>query len=322
MTSQPPPPPGGPGQPGPDQQPPHGQQPYGQPQQLWGQQSAQPQQPWGQQPQPQQPWGHQPQPQQPWGQQPPQGGYGRPVHGPPQTPTGRPRASFDSGRVRMLDWILAAGALAYLIFALLPWLSDDGISVNGFSDSVETPFGDFSVGYSSGLIILAWLALVAAAVWSFLPALGTSPTITMPRSYVTVGLTGLAFLFTLIVWIQVLGVDDAPFSVMALLTFLLSAALLAVAVLGLLPELGNRRLPGGLTDAARWANQEGPQFAGPGQQQSQAGAPQPYAPPQAGAPQPYGQPGADTPQPPPPPPPPPPAPPQVPPTPPPGRSGA
>ena len=63
---------------------------------------------------------------------------------------------------------------------------------------------------------------------------------------------------TLIEWISTF---DAGFSIFALLTFLVSAVALAFAVLGLLPELKYKpSLPGGVGQAAQWANQPAPQF--------------------------------------------------------------
>ena len=205
MTSQPPPPPGGPGQPGPGDQP-----PYGQPQQPWGQQ--------------------------PWGQ-PPQGGYAPPGHG---APTGS-RTSVDFSKVGLLERLIAGSALLFTLFMVLPWygFDDDGIedvdaSTNGFSDAVG--FGDFTfaVGYATWPAVLAWLLLLAAAVWVLLPAF-TTVRVPVPHGVVTAGLAGLAALLFLITWIDQLGLTEGPdeeagFSVVAFLALLtvLAAAVLAV----------------------------------------------------------------------------------------------
>src|SRR5918997_395062 len=122
-SSQPPQQPGVPGQPGPGGQPGYGQQPPASPP------------PYGA-PQGQPPYG-----QQPYGQQPP---YGQP-HGAPspfgQGPGGSAGAGFDLKRLKVADYVVAAGALAYLVLALLTWIDFDEIyfsddyNVSGFSFS-------------------------------------------------------------------------------------------------------------------------------------------------------------------------------------------
>ncbi|MGY1753172.1 hypothetical protein [Blastococcus sp. SYSU D01042] len=312
MTSQPPPPPpqGGEGQPGPGQQPP---QPYGQqPAQPYGQQPAQPYgqpQPYGQQPPPppgqpsygQQPWG--PPPQQPWGQ-PPQGGYGQPPHGAP----GRAKSSVDLSRVGLLDRLIAGTALLFTLFMLLPWygFDDEGLgdvdldaSTNGFSDTVGFGAFTFDIGYATWPAVLAWLLLLAAAVWVLLPAIRTVP-VPVPRTYVTAGLTGLALLLFLITWIDQLGLadgpdDDAGFSVVAFLALL---TVLAAAVLGglqLLKELRARKAGSGAAAGGQEASGQQPPARPYGQQDpGQPWSQQPSPPPQP----PYGGPGAPPPPPP------------------------
>ncbi|WP_199582554.1 hypothetical protein [Blastococcus sp. TF02-09] len=253
MTSQPPPPPGGPGQPGPGQQPPQQppygppQPPYGQPQQPWGQQPPPPQ-PWGQQPPPQQPWGQQPPP--PWGQ-PPQGGYAPPGHGAP----GGSRTSVDFSKVGLLERLVAGSALLFTLFLLLPWygFDDEGLedvdaSTNGFSDAVG--FGDFTfeIGYATWPAILAWLLLLAAAVWVLLPAFATVR-VPAPRTVVTAGLTVLAAVLFLFTWIDQLALSNGPseeagFSIVAFLALLTVLAAAVLAVLRALPELRARKAGG------------------------------------------------------------------------------
>ncbi|SFL90523.1 hypothetical protein [Geodermatophilus ruber] len=310
-------------------QPPQG---YGQPPQGYGQapegygQPQPPQQPYGQPQPPQQPYGQPQPPQQPgYGQpQPPQQpGYGQPQppqqpgYGQPQPPYvqqpgygqqqpygqhphGRPAGTggsvgFDPKKLSLGDYVVAGSVVAYLIFMIIPWFSEDfGF---GFSVSVN--------GFDSGLLTLAFVLLLLAGLWALLPAF-YDVKLPFPRGLITVGLTGLVFLLTLLEWISTFEVG---FSAMALLTFLTSAAALAFAVLTLLPQLRNRpTLPGGVATAAQWANQQAPQFgagaAQPGQpygqQPPQYGAPQQYAPPPpppppaaqaAPPPPPYGQPG-------------------------------
>ncbi|SDE29487.1 hypothetical protein SAMN05660485_00478 [Blastococcus fimeti] len=296
MTGQPPqPPPGGYGQQPP---PPWGQQPpqpYGQPQQPYGQQQPPP---WGQQPPPGPQWG--PPPQQPWGT-PPQDPYGRPPYGPPGRP-GRGTTSVDFSKVGLNEWIIAGCAVLFTLFMVLPWYGFDGegldgfdTSTNGFSDAVGgRGLFTFEIGYATGPAVLAWLLLLATAVWVLLPAF-TTVRLPVPRTVVTAGLTGLALLLFLITWIDQLGLADGPdddvgFSVVALLALLSVLAATVLAVLALLLELRARKAAGGAPAAGTAPPQHGQQpYGPPGQQQA---APQPYQP------QPYQQP---------PPPPPPPA---------------
>jgi hypothetical protein len=237
MTSQPPPPPGGPGHEPPQQPQPQQPQPG--------------QQPWGQQPPPppQQPWGQQPQ--QPWGQQ-PQGGPGQ---------TARSRSSLDFSRVPLFDRLIAGSALLFTLFMLLPWygLDDGGLegvdaSTNGFNDSVG--FAGFSVdiGYATWPAVLAWLLLVAAAAWALLP-LFTTVRVPVPSTFVTAGLTGLALLLFLITWIDQLGLADGPgdevgFSVIAFLALLTVIGAFVLALLRALPDLRARKATGGAQPAA------------------------------------------------------------------------
>jgi hypothetical protein len=250
--SQPPQQPGGYGQPGPGQQPGYGQQPAGSPQ------YGQPQPGYGQQPPPQQPYGQ------------PQQGY---APNPYAQPAGAGTSiSFDAKRLKIADYVVAGGAVLFLLFALLPWYSEDF----GFGQS-------FSVnGFDLGTITTAFLLFLIAGVWALVPAV-TEIKMPFPRSLVTVGLAALGLLLTLIGWID--SFDLPGFSFFALLSFLTAVAITAFAVLGLLPELKNRPgLPGGLADAAQWANQQPPTFGA-----GQPGAQQHYGQPQAPQQQ-YGQP--------------------------------
>ncbi len=333
-SSQPPQQPGVPGQPGPGGQPGYGQQPppYGAPpspppygqQSPYGQQPPYGQAPFGQPPQGQAPYGQAPYGQPPYGQppqgQPPYGQapygqapygqapYGQPPYGqapygqPPygqapygqapygQAPHGQPPrpagAGFDLKRLKLADVVVAAGALVYLVLAILPWIDFDEVY---FSDDYDV--NGFSL---SGLVTLSFVLLLAAAVWALLPAV-TDLRLGFPRSWVTVGLAGLALLFTLIAWIQALGYE---FSVVGLLALLVTAAVVAFAVLRLLPELRTRpAVPGGLSGAAQWADQPVPQFgspAGSGPPASPGGSTDPGRttdPNRYGQPDPYGRQG-------------------------------
>ena len=208
----------------------------------------------------------------PWGQSGPQG---TPVTG--GGTSGRARSGFDLGKLRLADYAVAAGTLLYLIFMIIPWYSIDGFDLGG---GYSVP-GVSVNGFDSGTLTFAFVLLIAATVWALLPAFADVK-VPFPRSYVTVGLAALAFLLTLIEW---LSTFDAGFTLMGLLTFLSSVAVLAFAVLRLLPDLKNKgSVPGGLAGAADWANRPAPQFG----QQGHGGQPHPGQP-QAGPSQ-YGQP--------------------------------
>ena len=257
MTSgQPPQPPfGGPppgGQPPTGgQQPGYGQQPpYGQP--------APGQQPYGQ-PQ-QQPYG-QPQQQPGYGQ--PQPGYGQP--GAPN-PYGQPAGSgfsLDVKKLKMADYVIAGGTILFLILAALPWYDYD--DAFGFSYSFN--------GFTSGLVSSAFVLFLLATVWALLPAV-TDFKLGFPRGWITVGLAALGFLLTLFAWFDTFSVG---FSIFPLLAVVVAAAILLFAFLSLLPELRNRpALPGGLSNAAQWANQQSPDLGqqfGQQQQGQQHGQP-------------------------------------------------
>jgi hypothetical protein len=284
-SSQPPQPPAGGQPPEHGHQPGHGQPPF-QPPPGYGQH---PPSGYGQEPPPgygqQQGYGQQPPPgygqQQGYGQQPPPGygqqqGYGQ------QPPPGQPAgtgggSSFDLTKLKMADYVIAGGTLLFFILAFFPW----------FTLGAEF-FGNFSYsGFESGNVTTAFVLLLLATAWALLPTF-TDLKLGFPRSWVTVGLAALAWLLTLFAWIDSF---DGDFSVWALLGFLTATAVLLFAVLALLPELRNRpALPGGLANAAQWANQPAPDFGQqpgspgqhPGPQQpghGSAAAPQQYAPP-------------------------------------------
>jgi hypothetical protein len=245
-----------------ENQPMTSSQPPQQPPPGYGQQPAGPP-PYGQPPQ--QP-GYQQQYGQPYGQ--PQPGYGQNPYAQPAGSGGQ--IGFDVKRLKVADYAVAGGALVFLLFALLPWFSEDF----GFGASVTVN------GFDLGSITTAFVLLFLAGVWALVPAV-TDVALPFPRSFVTVGLAGVALLLTLIGWID--AFDLPSFSFFALLTFLTAVAITVFAVLRLLPELKNRPgLPGGLAGAAQWANQQAPAF-GAGQQ-----APQQYGQPPAQ--QQYGQP--------------------------------
>jgi hypothetical protein len=234
----------------------------------------------------------------PYGQQPPAGpppgyaqqpppGYGQPApgYGPPpgygqppqsygQNPYGQPQGSgagvsFDAKKLTIASYVIAGCTLLYLILSFFPWFS--------FGDDF---FGFSLSGWQSGNVKTAFFLFVLATVWALLPAF-TDLKLGFPRSWITVGLAALGFVLTLFAWLDTFDVD---FSIWALLGMLTATAILVFSVLALLPELRNRpALPGGLANAAQWANQPGSDL---GQQQGQ-----PYGqPPYGQSPPPYGQP--------------------------------
>ena len=278
-SSQPPQPPTGGPQPEPGQQPPPG---YAAPPPS-GPPPVAPPPGYAQQPPP----GYAQQPPPGYGQPPPPPGYGPP---PGQNPFAHPQGSgagvsFDATKLTMASYVIAGLTLLYLILSFFTWydLSDEDFFGVGFNVSGWT---------GSGQVKTAFFLFLLATVWALLPAF-TDLKLGFPRSWITVGLAALGFVLTLIAWIDTFKWN---FSIWALLGFVTATAILLFSVLTLLPELRTRpALPGGLANAAQWANQQAPEFGQPGARPGQA---QPYGRP---AP-PYGQSGPQQYAPPPPPP--------------------
>ena len=263
------PPQGYPQQPGYGQQPPHGYGPpgYGPPH-GYGPPGYGPPDGYGQQLPP----GYGPAG---YGQQPPQGhgSPGQPAHPWAQRTRAGTGFSFQPKKLTMADYVIAGGTLLFFILAFLPWFSID-----------DEFFGEFSVtGFGFDSVTAAFVLLLLATAWALLPAF-VELELGFPRSWITVGLTAVAWLLTLFAWIDSF---EGDFSVWALLGFLTATAILLVAVLGLVPELRNRpALPSRLATAAQWVNQPAPDFGqqqgGPAQQQpgpDDLPPPQPYAAP-------------------------------------------
>jgi hypothetical protein len=211
----------------------------------------------------------------PSGQGQPPGQWGQP----PATPA---RRGVDLSRLRLADYAVAAGTLLYVVFMALPWFSIDGFDLgSGF----EVP-GVSVNGFDSGTLTFAFVLLLVASAWALLPAVA-DVSVPFPRSFVTAGLTALAFLLTLIEW---LSTFDAGFTFFGLMTFLASAAVLAFAGLRVLPELrGTTTVPSGLAGAAQWANGPAPQFGSTAGHQPAGPPPGQPQPPPPGQPA-YGQP--------------------------------
>ena len=243
----------------------------------------------GQPPQP--PFGG---PQPPPGQQPLTGGpppSGHPAPG--QRPAGGGFA-LDLKRLRMADYVIAAGTLAYLVLGFLPWAEySDFFGFDADDLGFDPGFADNISGFTlSSLVGASFVLFLLATVWAVLPAF-THLELGFPRGWVTVGLAALGLVLTLFAWIESLSYD---FSVVPLLALLVAVAIAGFALLSLLPELRNRpTLPGNLANAAQWANRPAPEF-GSGQQPVRPSGPPPgppggappYAPP---PPPPPGAPG-------------------------------
>jgi hypothetical protein len=210
---------------------------------------------------------------QPYGQQPPAGPWAPSRSG--------PQVGLDRRRLGRGDWLVAACAVAFVLFAALPWFTFDfGF---GFAESVN--------GFDFWLVTTAAGLLVLAAVWSLLPAV-VDLGLPFPRGSVTVGLTSLALLLTLVQW---LSTFEGGFSLFAMLTVLTAAAAAVVAVLTLVrrPHAGVGAAPAGTSWPAPPPGQPwqpaGPQ-PGYGQPPS-APVPPPPDPPGSAAPPPGDEPG-------------------------------
>lgn len=226
-------------------------------------------------------------PQPPPGGQPPQG-QPQPGYGPPpgaQPPAGPPPAhstygqpagggqgvSFDAKRLKVADWAIAGLTLLFLVLSFFTWY-DFGDEFFGIDVSIS--------GWTDGQIKFAFFLFLLATVWALLPAV-THLEVGFPRSLVTVGLAALGFLLTLFAWFDTF---DFEFSIFALLGMLTAAAILAFAVLSLLPELRNRpALPGALSGAAQWANRPASGAGETARPMGQPGPP-PAQPPTYGTP--------------------------------------
>jgi len=224
-----------------------------------------------------------------YAQQPPPG-YGQPPQQPGQNPFGHPQGTgsgvaFDAKKLTMASYVIAALTVLYLILSFFTWYDLGSEQFLGVDFNVSGWTG-------SGSVKTAFFLFLLATVWALLPAL-TDLKLGFPRSWVTVGLATLGFLLTLVAWVDTFKWN---FSIWALLGMITATAILLFSVLTLLPELRNRpALPGGLANAAQWANRPAPTV---GQQPGQPTGPGSYGQP---AP-PYGQPPQQQFAPPPPPP--------------------
>ena len=161
------------------------------------------------------------------------------------------------GRLTRTDGLIGLGAVLFAVLMVVPWFSS--IEVRG----VEYDLARSANGFDSGALVLALLLLVAAGVWAALPAVKDLPT-SFPRGIVTVALAALAFLLTLVEW---LDTTDLGFSVAAFLAFLTVCAVLVLTVLRLRTELrvraasrraprAGQEAPGEPDDGAGWGRPE------------------------------------------------------------------
>ncbi|MEU2347373.1 hypothetical protein [Modestobacter sp. NPDC049651] len=183
--------------------------------------------------------------------------------------------AFDLRRLGVPDLGMPVAAVLYLVLACLPWASVDFFA------------GRFTVsGFRfSGLVTVTLVLLLAAAVWALLPAV-TVVRLQFPRHVVTGGLAALAVLMTLITWLRSL---DYGFAAPAFLGLLVTLAAVALAAVGLLPELrGTAGRPGSGAPGQPPAPAAGPAYGRPGWQPPQgvrpAGQPPVPAPPGNGLP--------------------------------------
>ena len=142
----------------------------------------------------------------------------------PARPPVRSRLGAVAGRLTWRELGVVGGALVYAALAALPWASVTfdvlgRVSARGYGLSVLVP--------------VSVVLLVAAAVWTALPA-SARPAVWFPHGVVTLALTALAFLLTLVVWLRS---TDYGFEPVPLLAVLVTAAAGVCAALSLLPEL-------------------------------------------------------------------------------------
>jgi len=188
--------------------------------------------------------------------------------------------SFDAERLTIADYAIAGLTLLFLVLSFFTWY-DFGDAFFGVDITVS--------GWTDGQIKFAFFLFLLATAWALLPAV-THLEVGFPRSLVTVGLAALGFLLTLFAWFDTF---DLEFSIFALLGMLTAAAILAFAVLSLLPELRNQpALPGALAGAAQWANRSASGAGETVRPQGRPGPPPPAQPPTYGRPGSPGQPGA------------------------------
>ncbi len=148
--------------------------------------------------------------------------------GPALAPEERGRR-FDRSRLSRSDVAVAMGAVLYVVCLGAPWFRYDGYDL-GFGYRSAS----YSVnGFVSGLLTVAAVLVVAAALWALLPAFA-DVRVPFPRAAVTVALTALTFLLTVVEWLTTF---DVGFTLAGLLAVLTSAAVVALAVLRVLPDL-------------------------------------------------------------------------------------
>lgn len=118
-------------------------------------------------------------------------------------PTGGQRGSsvsFNRAKASTYDLGLAAAAVLFLIAMILPWVSV----------SLGPGFGSVSAsGFDIGRLSLALILLIVAAGIALLPAFDVNVTLPVQRSFILLGLTGLAAIITLTAFIEIVTSDGA-----------------------------------------------------------------------------------------------------------------
>jgi hypothetical protein len=132
----------------------------------------------------------------------------------------------------MLLWAQAVGGFLVFLGSFLPWWSISSPGVPGFIEPVTVSINGFDDGAWGAIFLILGLAITAWAVIKVLnvqvPALNNLP------SWLPLVVTGLTFLFALIKWIDVLGVEGGGSSIGIWLLFLGALAAFGATLLPVL----------------------------------------------------------------------------------------
>ena len=136
------------------------------------------------------------------GQQPP----------PPMMPPPSPSPQFDIQKIvksfTTPDWLIAGGAIAFLIASLLPWYTvSENVAATAFTGAVHSSYSinawAYGPGTFAGILAIATLAFFGARL------AGVKLPPTVPEKWVYVGLGGVIALLSLLFWQQTSSVDSA-----------------------------------------------------------------------------------------------------------------
>jgi len=120
-----------------------------------------------------------------------------------------------------VDLGLPVAAALYLVLACLPWVGLDFLTGRASASGLRY----------SGLVVAGAVLLVAAAVWTVLPAVRAGR-LRSARHAVGAGLTGAAVLLTLVAWLRSLDLGFRPAAFLALLVAVAALALCGHALRG------------------------------------------------------------------------------------------